>query len=71
MPTEVTVADMPAGELLDVGEVAKFLKCSPRHVFRMSEQEKMPPPVRLGALVRWSRSALLVWISAGCPACTS
>jgi excisionase family DNA binding protein len=68
MRTEVSVADTPVGELLDVGEVAKLLKCSPRHVFRLRDEKKMPPPVRLGVLVRWSRRALLKWISEGCPA---
>lgn len=54
-------------ELLDVRRVARLLDCSARHVFRLSEGGHMPPPLRLGSLVRWSRQALETWIAEGCP----
>ena len=57
--------------LLDVGQVAALLRCSSRHVFRLSDAGKMPPPVRLGAAVRWPRQAVLGWIAGGCPAVRS
>jgi excisionase family DNA binding protein len=53
--------------LLDVQAVAQLLACSPRHVYRLADAGKMPPPVRLGALVRWPRAAVEDWIAAGCP----
>jgi excisionase family DNA binding protein len=52
--------------LLDVRAVAQLLDCSPRHVYRLSDAGRMPPPVRLGALVRWRRDALDAWIASGC-----
>jgi excisionase family DNA binding protein len=52
--------------LLDVRQVAAMLGCSPRTVYRLSDAGKMPRPRRLGALVRWSRSEIDAWISAGC-----
>lgn len=58
-----------AAALLDVGQVAELLSCSPRHVYRLSDAGRMPPPVRLGALVRWSRQSLEEWIAAGCKPC--
>ena len=57
--------EMPA--LLDVRGVAELLKCSSRHVYRLSDAGRMPAPVRIGALVRWSLPAISDWISAGCP----
>jgi excisionase family DNA binding protein len=60
-------ANGPAA-LLDVRAVASLLNCSPRHVYRLSDAGAMPPPVRIGALVRWPRQAVDSWISAGCPA---
>ena len=54
--------------LLDVGEVSRLLGCSARHVYRLSDAGKMPAPVKLGALVRWNRSAINLWIEQGCPA---
>jgi excisionase family DNA binding protein len=54
--------------LLDVRAVAQLLDCSPRHVYRLADAGRMPPPVRLGALVRWRRQELLDWLAAGCPA---
>jgi excisionase family DNA binding protein len=59
-------AALPA--LLDVRAVAQLLACSPRHVYRLADGGRMPPPRRLGTLVRWSRAELDDWIAAGCPA---
>lgn len=56
-------------ELLDVRAMATVLGCSQRHVYRMADADMMPRPVRLGALVRWHRAAVLEWINAGCPNC--
>lgn len=54
--------------LLTKNEVANLLGCSARHVDRLKEAGRMPKPVRLGALVRWSPQAIADWIAAGCPA---
>jgi excisionase family DNA binding protein len=59
--------DRPQAELLDVRAVAGLLGASPRHVYRLADAGRMPAPVKLGALVRWSRRAVLDWIAAGCP----
>jgi len=55
--------------MLKVEEVADILKCSARTVYRLADAGKMPPPCRLGAMVRWSAAAIDAWIAAGCPAC--
>lgn len=59
--------DRAPAELLDVGAVAGLLDCSVRHVYRLSDAGKMPPPLKLGALVRWRRAALKEWLDQGCP----
>lgn len=55
--------------LLNVGDVAKLLRCSTRTIYRLADMGRMPRPVKLGALVRWSRAALERWIDEGCPSC--
>ena len=55
-----------AAQLLDVRAVAQLLACSPRHVYRLADAGRMPPPVRIGHLVRWSRGRLEAWIEGGC-----
>ena len=55
--------------LLDVSQVAQILGCSMRHVYRLADGGRMPRPVKLGALVRWSRDSILDWIARGCPPC--
>jgi len=55
--------------LVDVKEVAGLLNCSPRTVYRLADAGRMPAPVRLRTLVRWSREALMRWIAEGCPPC--
>lgn len=52
--------------LLDVGQVAALLRCSQRHIYRLSDAGRMPTPLRLGTLVRWSRAAVEDWILGGC-----
>lgn len=54
--------------LLDIHSVAKLLVCSPRHARRLADTGRMPRPVKLGALVRWSRQEIEDWIAQGCPA---
>ena len=58
-----------APQLLDVQAVAEMLGCSQRHVYRLSDSARMPAPVRLGSLVRWSATAIREWIDQGCPSC--
>ncbi len=67
--TPATPAQAPAAKLLDVQAAAALLGCSPRTVYRLADAGRMPPPVKLGALVRWNRAAVEDWIAAGCPSC--
>ena len=53
--------------MLTVTGVATLLACSPRTIYRLVDNGRMPPPVRLGSLVRWRREAISAWIAAGCP----
>jgi excisionase family DNA binding protein len=57
---------VPAAQLLDVQAVAELLSCSSRHVYRLSDSGRMPPPIKLGALVRWSAAAIREWVNSGC-----
>jgi excisionase family DNA binding protein len=69
MPTETIMHEgRQQAALLDVQAVARLLNCSTRHVYRLADAAKMPPPVKLGALVRWRRAAIESWIAEGCPA---
>ena len=71
MTTTDTTQRSISPELLDVNAVAGLLSCSSRHVYRLADAGGMPRPVKLGALVRWPRAAILDWIAAGCPAIRS
>lgn len=63
-----TAADSPSEfEFLTLDEVADRMGCSRRHVRRLCERREMPQPLRLGALLRWSRASLDRWVAAGCP----
>ena len=53
-------------EWLDVGAVAALLGCSATHVYCLSNAGRMPRPLKLETLVRWSRAGVLAWIEAGC-----
>lgn len=52
--------------LLTVEDVAKKIRCSPRTVHRLKDAGLMPPPRRIGSMIRWDRSELEAWIVEGC-----
>jgi len=66
LPSSMAAPGREPAALLDVRAVAALLHCSPRHVYRLADSGHMPPPVRLGALVRWRREAIDAWIAEGC-----
>ena len=55
--------------LLNAKELAAKLRCSVRHVYRLSDAGRMPRPLKLGALVRWDPASIDHWITSGCPNC--
>jgi excisionase family DNA binding protein len=55
--------------MLDVESFAGLLRVSTRHVRRLVDAGKCPPPVRLGRVCRWPRPAVEAWIADGCPNC--
>jgi len=67
MTTAVVPADASTAKLFDVQAVATLLGISPRTVYRLSDAGRMPAPVKLGALVRGNRAALVSWIADGWP----
>lgn len=55
--------------MLDVRAVASLLACSTRHIYRMADAGRMPPPIRFGTLVRWrleGPGGIREWIDSGC-----
>jgi len=58
-------------ELLTVTQVARILNCSNNEVYANNKSGNLPLPMQFGAntsTLRWSKSELLNWITAGCPA---
>ena len=53
--------------LYSVKQVAEQLDCSTRTIYRLVGAEKMPPPVKIGSLVRFDRIQIHAWIDRGCP----
>ena len=59
--------------VFDVNDLGKFLRCSPRHCYRLADSGRMPRPVKIGSLVRWLRrtgdpmTGVEDWLEAGCP----
>ena len=50
--------------LLDVAGVAAALGLSVRTIWRLTSTGQLPPPLRIGRSVRWSRESLLEWVAA-------
>ncbi len=65
--TDTAIENRTEAALLDVQAVARLLSCSTRHVYRLADAGRMPPPIKLGALCRWNRLAVETWLADGCP----
>ncbi len=68
-PAVELIADELAALLVDVKGVARICDCSTPHVRRLADAGRMPPPLRLGGLLRWRKTDIESWIAAGCPSC--
>lgn len=55
--------------LLTVDDVARLMACSSRSVYRLSDAGRMPRPLKICGMVRWSAAAIDAWLIAGCPDC--
>lgn len=55
--------------MLDIDGFADLLGVSTRHVRRLVDAGKCPPPAKLGACSRWPRPVVEAWIADNCPPC--
>ncbi len=55
--------------MMTVKDVAAFLTCATRTVYRMKDGGKIPRPKKIGGLVRWDAAALNLWREQGCKPC--
>jgi excisionase family DNA binding protein len=55
------------GLLIDTSAARKLLNVSARTIWTMTQTGKMPKPIRVGRLVRWSYEELQAWVKAGGP----
>lgn len=53
--------------LLDARQAAKMLGYSVATLYRHHGAKLIPPPLRIGGVVRWDRQELNTWIAEGCP----
>ncbi len=53
--------------MMDAREAAKLCSFSESMLYKLNRAGKMPPPIRIGALLRWKRSDVVRWIEEGCP----
>ncbi len=54
--------------LLSGSEAASLLGLSRSAFYRLNLTGTVPRAIRFGRLKKWSRSALVAWVDAGCPA---
>ena len=59
----------PQSELIDIEYLATRLGCSTRHVRRLAAIGRIPRPIKLGTLLRWLKTDIDQWMTAGCPHC--
>jgi predicted DNA-binding transcriptional regulator AlpA len=59
------------GLLVDTRAASKLLGVSPRKIFDMKTNGRMPKAMKVGRVVRWSHQQLVDWVNAGCPPCVN
>ncbi|MHC4961724.1 MAG: helix-turn-helix transcriptional regulator [Planctomycetota bacterium] len=55
--------------LISIRDIATLLDCSTRHVYRLVDTQRIPQPIKLGAMLRWIKTDIEHWIASGCPHC--
>ena len=54
-------------KLLSAEAVGTMLSLSRRQIFRLNSCGKIPKPIRIGGVVRWSEKSISEWLAAGAP----
>lgn len=57
----------PVLKMITADQLADILNISTRTLWRLRSQGQLPPAIRLGGSVRWSRQVVQAWIEQGCP----
>jgi predicted DNA-binding transcriptional regulator AlpA len=65
-PDLAALANLPDDFLITVGQVALLYSCSTRHAWRAADGGLIPPPVRVGRLVRWRLGTIREHLRGGC-----
>ncbi len=55
------------GLLIDTKAATKLLNVSARTIWQMTQTGRIPQPIKIGRLVRWSYEELQAWVNAGGP----
>lgn len=58
-----TATDQREQATYTADELARLLRCSERHVQRLTERGEIPGLIRVGRLVRYSRVAVDAWLA--------
>lgn len=67
MSTDIVAAKAAdADELIDVKRVSQLTSLATRTVWRYRDAGFIPPPVKVGAAVRWRARDIFRWIEEGC-----
>jgi predicted DNA-binding transcriptional regulator AlpA len=66
-PGLAALASLPDDALIGVRVVAQLYSCSERHVWRAADAGLIPPPLRVGRIVRWRIGTIRDHIRDGCP----
>jgi excisionase family DNA binding protein len=48
--------------LLNVNQVAEILQCGVSTVWRLALEGKIPRPIQIGGMRRWSKARLVAWL---------
>jgi predicted DNA-binding transcriptional regulator AlpA len=65
-PDLAALAGLPDDALIGVGSVALLYGCSTRHAWRAADGGLIPPPMRVGRIVRWRIGTIREHIRDGC-----
>ena len=50
--------------LLTVDDLARIFHCTPRAIYNRRHRGALPPPVKVGASLRWDPNTVAKWIEA-------
>jgi predicted DNA-binding transcriptional regulator AlpA len=67
MDQDKSISKIRQLQIITANELSLVIGVTPRQIWRLKAEGKLPRSLRIGGSVRWSVKEVAAWIDGGCP----